>query len=139
MTTARVTETIEADAADVWRVISNFAGIEPNEMIASCTVSGEGVGATRTIVLNGGGEIVERLERCDDEARTFSYAIINECPLPVKDYLATVKVTEAGANRATVDWSSTFVAAGAPEAEVITLIEGVYKGGIQRTRGRLGV
>ena len=117
-----------ASAADVWRVISDFAGIEPTELIASCSVSGEGVGAVRTIALNGGGEIVERLESCDADTQTFSYAIINECPLPVKNYVSTVKVSAAGAGAATVDWSSTFDAVGAPEADVIKLIEGVIQG-----------
>lgn len=139
MTTANVTETVAASADDVWRVISDFGGIEPNEMIAGCTVEGDGVGAVRTIALNGGGEIIERLESHDDDARTFSYAIINDSPLPVKNYLSTVKVSGDGAGSATVDWSSTFDASGAPEDDVIKLIEGVYKGGIQRARGKLGV
>ncbi len=138
MTTAKVTETVAAPAAEVWRVMSDFGGIEPNEMIAGCTVEGDGVGAVRTIALNGGGEIIERLESCDADARTFSYAIINDSPLPVSNYLSTVKIAEDGANAAKVEWSSTFEAAGAPEADVIKLIEGVYKGGIQRARNKLG-
>jgi hypothetical protein len=139
VTAANVTETIAAPADDVWRIISDFAGIEPNEMISGCSVEGEGVGAVRTIGLTRGGEIIERLESHDDGARVFTYAIINDSPLPVKNYLATVKVVDAGAGSATVEWSSTFDAAGAPEDDVIKLIEGVYKGGIQRTRNKLGV
>lgn len=137
MTSATVTETVAASADDVWRIMSDFGGIEPNEMIAGCTVEGDGVGAVRTIALNGGGEIIERLESQDDGARTFSYAIINDSPLPVKNYVSTVKIS-GDAGSTTVDWSSTFEAAGAPEADVIKLIEGVYKGGIQRARGKLG-
>jgi len=138
MTKVNVVETVAAPAADVWRTISNFAGVEPNEMIASCTVEGDGVGAVRTIALNGGGEIIERLERLDDPARSFTYAIINDSPLPVANYVSTVKVSGDG-NSSTVDWSSTFDVAGAPEADVIKLIEGVYKGGIARVRGKLGI
>lgn len=139
MTSANVIETVGASADDVWRIISDFGGVEPNEMIAGCAVEGEGVGAVRTIGLNGGGEIVERLESQDDGARVFSYAIINESPLPVKNYVSTVKVTDGDDGAATVDWSSTFEAAGAPEAAVIELIEGVYKRGIQRVRSKLGI
>lgn len=137
MTSVNVTETVTAAADDVWRVMSDFGGIEPNEMIAGCTMEGEGVGAVRTIALNGGGEIIERLEAQDDGARTFTYAIINDSPLPVKNYVSTVKISGDSA-ATTVDWSSTFEAAGAPEADVIKLIEGVYQGGIQRARGKLG-
>ncbi len=137
MTKVSVTETVAAPAADVWGILSDFGGLEPNEMIAGCTLAGEGVGAVRTIALVGGGEIVERLESHDDKARVFSYSIINDCPLPVKNYVSTVKVSDSGAGKSTVDWSSTFEPAGAPEADVIKLIEGVYKGGIERARSKL--
>jgi len=139
VSTANVTETVAASAADVWRIISDFAGVETNEMIASCTVVGEGVGAVRTIGLVGGGDVIERLESHDDSALVFSYAIINESPLPVKNYLSTVKVADAEAGSATINWSSTFEAAGAPEADVVKMIEGIYKGGIARTRSKLGL
>lgn len=139
MTAAKVTETVAAPAADVWRVMSDFGGIEPNEMIAGCSVEGDGVGAVRTITLVAGGEIIERLESCDDASHTFSYAIINDSPLPVKNYLSNVKLSDDGAGGTTVEWSSEFEAAGAPEADVIKLIEGVYQGGIARARSKLGV
>lgn len=139
MTTVNVSETVAASAADVWRIISDFGGVETNEMIAGCTVDGEGVGAVRTITLNGGGEIIESLESHDNSAQVFSYAIIKDCPLPVKNYLSTVKVSDDGNGGATVDWSSTFEAAGEPEDTVVDLIKGVYKGGIARVRGKLGL
>ena len=137
MTTAKVTQTVAAPVEDVWRVMSDFGGIEPNEMIAGCTMEGEGVGAVRSITLTAGGEIIERLESCDAGTHTFSYAIINDCPLPVKNYVATVKLS--GGDATTVEWSGTFDAAGAPEADVVKLIEGIYQGGIQRARDKLGV
>ncbi|MFT4561955.1 MAG: hypothetical protein ACI9BW_001698 [Gammaproteobacteria bacterium] len=139
VTAVNVSESVAASADKVWGIISDFGGIEPNEMIASCSVEGEGVGAVRTIGLNGGGEVIERLESHDDGARVFSYRIINESPLPVADYLSTVKVSDAGSGSTIVEWSSTFEAAGAPEADVVKLIEGVYKGGVQRVRDKLGV
>jgi len=78
VTAVKVTEKVAASAADVWTVMSDFGGLEPNEMIASCVVDGDGVGAVRTIALVGGGEVIERLESCDEGTREFSYAIINE-------------------------------------------------------------
>ena len=139
MTTVNVSETVAASADAVWGVMSDFGGIEPNEMISSCTVEGSGVGAVRTIGLNGGGEVIERLESQDDGALKFSYAIINKSPLPVGNYISTVKISDAGNGSTNVDWSSTFDAMGAPEADVIKLIQGVYKVGIQRVRSKLGV
>jgi len=139
VTSVTVTETVAASAQDVWTVLSDFGGIEPNEMIASCSVEGEGVGAVRTIGLNGGGEIIERLESHDDGARVFSYAIIKKCPLPVDNYLSTVKISDGDSGSCSVNWSSTFDAVGAPEADVVKLIEGVYNAGIQRARDKLGI
>lgn len=139
MTAANVKETVAASAADVWRILSDFGGLEPNEMIASCSLEGEGVGSVRTIGLNGGGEVIERLESHDDSAMQFSYAILNASPIPVKNYVSVVKVADTGGNSASVEWSSTFDPAGAPEADVITLIEGIYVDGIQRVRNKLGI
>ena len=139
MTSTNVTETVAAAANDVWQIMSDFGGLEPTEMIAGCTLEGEGVGAVRTISLVGGGEVIERLESQDDTARTFSYAIINDSPLPVKNYLAKVEVSDSGDGSTTVSWSSTFEPAGTPENDVIELIQGIYKGGIQRVRDKLSV
>lgn len=139
MTTVNIKEKVTASADDVWRVLSDFGGIEPTEMIAGCTVEGDGVGAVRTITLKGGGEIVERLESLDDSARVFRYAIINECPLPVQNYSATVAIRDAGASAAEVDWTGNFEPSGAPEEQVVALVEGIYRAGIQRARNKLGV
>ena len=138
MTSTNVTESVAAAASDVWQIMSDFGGLEPNEMIAGCTLEGDGVGAVRTISLVAGGEVIERLESQDDTALTFSYAIINDSPLPVKNYLAKVEVSDSGDGSTTVSWSSTFEPSGAPENDVIELIQGIYKGGIQRVRDKLG-
>lgn len=139
MINAKIVESVAAPADAVWRVMSNFAGIEPNEMIAGCTVEGEGVGAVRTIALNAGGEVIERLESLDNDAREFSYAIINDSPLPVKNYVSTVRISADGPSASQVDWSGVFEAAGAPGDQVIELIEGVYRAGVDRARGKLGL
>jgi hypothetical protein len=98
------------------------------------------VGAVRTITLAGGGVIVERLEKHDPAAATYTYAIINEqTALPVANYVSTVVITADGADGSIINWSSTFDAVGAPEAQVEAIISGVYKGGIARTRQKLGL
>ena len=139
MATAKVSETVAAPVDDVWRTASNFGGIEPNDMIAGCTVEGEGVGAVRTVTLVAGGEIIERLEALDNAARSYTYAIINDSPIPVKNYVSTVTVSAEGENAARIDWSGEFDANGVEDEKVIALIEGVYRSGIQRTRNKLGV
>jgi mxaD protein len=135
-----VEEQVAAPADRVFSVIGDFGGLEKNEMIKEFSVKGSGVGAVRSITLANGGVIEERLEKHDEAARTFTYAIINEqTALPVKNYVSTVVVTPAGANASTVNWSSTFEPVGLPGEQVQQIIAGVYKGGIARTRQKLGL
>jgi mxaD protein len=135
-----VEEQVAAPADKVFAVIGDFGGLEKNEMITDFSVKGSGVGAVRSITLANGGVIEERLEKHDAASRTFTYAIINEqTALPVKNYVSTVVVTPAGANASTVNWSSTFEPVGMPGEQVQQIIGGVYKGGIARTRQKLGL
>ncbi len=135
-----VEETVAAAADKVFAAIGDFAGLERNEMIKDFTVTGSGVGAVRSITLANGGIIEERLEKHDAQARSFTYAIINEqTALPVAKYVSTVVVTSIDAASSKVNWSSTFEPVGIPEAQAETIIAGVYKGGIARTRRRLGL
>lgn len=135
-----VEETVAADADRVFEVIGNFAGLERNEMIADFTVTGSGVGAVRRIILANGGVIEERLEAHDAARRTFTYAIINQqTALPVANYSATVTVKPLDAHSAAIHWAGSFNPAGVSEAQAETLIGGIYKGGIARTRRRLGL
>lgn len=135
-----VVETVATAADKVFAVIGDFAGLEKNDMIKDFTVTGTGVGAVRSITLANGGVIEERLEKHDAQARTFTYAIINEqTALPVAKYVSTVVVTAIDAASSSIHWSSSFEPVGISEAQAEAIIAGVYKGGIARTRRRLGL
>lgn len=135
-----VEESVAADADRVFEVIGNFAGLEKNEMIADFSVAGSGVGAVRTITLANGGVIEERLEAYDAARRSFTYAIINQqTALPVAHYSATVTVKPLDAHSASIHWAGTFEPVGISDAQAETIIGGIYKGGIARTRRRLGL
>ncbi len=135
-----VEETVAAAADAVFAVIGDFAGLERNEMIKDFTVTGSGVGAVRSIVLANGGVIEERLEQYDAQARSFTYAIINEqTALPVAQYSATVVVTPLDAHSSRIHWAGTFEPVGISDAQAETVLGGIYKGGIARTRRRLGL
>jgi hypothetical protein len=142
MASASISDTIEAPLARVWQVMSDFGGVA-GELIETCEVEGNGVGAVRTLTLRGGaGTVVERLEAMSDSDHSYSYAILNDdtCPLPVRKYRAAVRLSEAGPNATRVEWSGMFEPkGGASEADVVKLIEGVYRGGVARTRKKLGL
>jgi len=141
MAKVEVSETVAAPAAKVWDIFRDFGGVAKwgGPALQSCTVEGSGVGAVRQIGLPGGLSIAERLEAFDDEGRSFSYAIVEKSPIPVKNYLSTVKVVETGPNHCRVDWSSSFEPDGASEEQAQGMIRGVYTGGIAGIRKALGI
>jgi len=118
--------TIKAPADDVWKTIRDFNGAGKYiAAITSSTMKGSGVGAVRTVTLEGGVQVLERLEDLDDEARTLTYSIVR-APLPIENYVATMTLRDLGAGRCELEWSSTFDPKGAPEAEGVQIVEGVY-------------
>ena len=129
MASVKVVADIGASADAVWGLFQDFGGITRfSRGIESCSVEGEGVGAVRTLTLAGGVHLQERLESLDNSARSLSYAIIGENPLPFDNYLSTVRIAEKGPG-CTVEWSSTYEPTG-PEEQVASLVESIYRGGI---------
>jgi len=131
MSSVSMKTTLHAPADAAWQIIRDFGN--PGRFIAAvtaCTVEGSGPGAVRTLTLEGGAEVVERLESLDDAARTLTYVILSS-PLPLRDYVATMAVRELGPDECEVAWSSTFEPAGAPEAEGKAIVEGVYATGFE--------
>jgi hypothetical protein len=120
---------INASADKVWKLVSDFNGLPVFiSAIKKSTMEGSGVGALRTLTLDGGGPpIVEKLEKFDDQAKTLSYSIVTS-PLPVKDYFSTVEAIDLGAGQCELKWYSTFQPDGVPDAEAVKIIEGVYAG-----------
>jgi hypothetical protein len=138
MTTVTVSEDIAASADRVWAILSDFGGIRVGGPITSVAVEGEGVGMVRTLGI-GGGQVVERLDQLDPAARVFGYCILNDdCPLPVADYAATVKITDKGDGTCNVEWTGRFEPKGTSEAEASKVVEGIYRGGIAGARQATG-
>ena len=130
MTTAKVSETINASADAVFAILGDFAGIE-GPGIEAKTIEGEGIGMTRTLTM-GGAAVVERMDNHDPNSRTLTYSIQNEdAPLPFSGYVATLTVTPTGDNQCRVDWFGNFEPKGASEEDAIKLAQGIYLGMIK--------
>ena len=125
-----VERTIPVARSKVFACLMDFGGISKllPDAIESCTVTGSGIGAVRTVKLKSApGTVVERLE-CAYEQQVFSYSIVAECPLPLDHYHAVVTVNDAPSGGSKIAWGSNWVAKGAPEAEVKTMLTGLYNG-----------
>jgi hypothetical protein len=119
--------TASADA--VWTKIGDFCGIAKwHPAIEKCVLSTDG--KERTLSLKGGGTIVEKQEKRDDAAHSYTYSIVSG-PLPVTNYMSTISVAAAGTG-STITWSGKYDAKGASDADAKKTIDGVYQGGIDQ-------
>lgn len=126
-------------ASLVWALVGRFEGLEDWAPGVDKTVmEGNGPGAHRILSLSQGGSMTERLESFEPDSLTYSYSII-EGPLPVRDYVATLRVHPLPGNRAAVEWSSSFEPAdGITDEKAIRIIEKMYRTGLESLRRQLG-
>ncbi len=131
MAEIEVVEEIGAPADAAWEKLGDFAGIgDWMPGVESCEVEGEGVGAVRAIGF-GGASVKERLESRDEAERTLCYSIV-EGPVPVQNYLATIRVSETGAGACRVDWTARFdTPDGVPAEAIAPALEKAYGGSLK--------
>jgi Polyketide cyclase / dehydrase and lipid transport len=139
MSKVNMSTRIKGSADEVWKLIRDFNGLPVFiSAIKNSTMEGAGIGAVRTLSVDGGGPpIKERLEKLDDQAKTLSYSIVTS-PLPVQDYFSTVEIKELGPGECEVKWYSTFQPNGVSEAEAVKIIEGVYSGAFEGLKKLFG-
>lgn len=103
---------IDHDADDVWEVIRSFdhyawAGVT-SETIIEGGKAGDQVGAVRRVV-TGQRTIRQKLLAHSDKDRTYTYALCEPAPFPVRGYTATLAVRPVTESRkAYVEWHATF-------------------------------
>jgi hypothetical protein len=100
--------------------------------IASSDVDGK----TRRCTLADGATIVEEISHHSDAEKSYSYRIV-ESPLPMRDYVSTIRVESDGAGAKLV-WESQFEAVGAPAGEVEAMVRGLYQAGLDSVASQLG-
>jgi hypothetical protein len=131
-----VSAVLGAPAARVWSIVAPFDGLASWHPAFESSVITNGVpanlvGAERLLTLRDGGEIRERLLGFSEFKRTCVYTILS-APLPITDYVATMRVTPVTmGDRAFVEWWSRFEAAPADREAMVNLIKGVYEAGLE--------
>jgi len=135
---ASVTERIHIPASpdDVWATLREFGAIDEYvPPITSAELSGDGVGAERTLTLADGAQVVERLDALDDDTRTLRYSIV-DAPLPVENYEGRLSVTPTGDAACEVTWASEFTVPDAPAEEIIATFSELYVAGLAGLKER---
>ena len=103
---------LEVPAPAAWLAIRDFgnygwAGV-PSETVIEDGRSGDAVGAVRR-VQSGERLIRQQLLSHSDLDRSYTYALCDPLPFPVRDYVATLRVTPVvDGDRAFVEWWATF-------------------------------
>ncbi len=105
------TITIKASPDSVWKVVKDFAAMSNwHAGVASCTgEGGNGNGATRTVTLKSGGELVDSLDEYDEDGKSYTYRLAKENieAFPVSFYSSTLTVKAAGEG-SEVEWIGRF-------------------------------
>ena len=118
---------VKASADKVWAMIGPFCSIKDwHPAIGQCTES-DGV---RTLTTKDGkAQFVEKQTASDKKKMSYSYAI-EKSPLPITNYVSTLKVVSKGSGESTVQWSSTYTPDKGKEKDADTAIAGIYQAGL---------
>ena len=138
---------INAPPEKVWAAIGNFQDMSWHPAVAKTEGSGGNEqGATRTLTLQSGGKIQEKLNKYDKEGRSFSYEIteVDVMVLPVTNYSSTISVKGEG-GKSTVEWRGAFYRGfmnNDPPPELsdeaaTKAITAVYRGGLDALKKKL--
>jgi hypothetical protein len=121
---------IAASPNEVWQLIGGFNSLPDWLPNIPDSEPSEG-GRVRHLATLSGDTIIERLERLDNTARTYSYSIL-KAPFKIKNYLATIRVeAKDGENSSYVEWSGIFTPDGISDEEASQLFQGIFDDGLK--------
>jgi hypothetical protein len=136
---ASVTKTADVTGTpdQIWAAIGPFCSIQDwHPAIGKCTTDGK-TPPTRTLVTKDGkATFVELQTARDDKGYSYSYAI-KTSPLPLTDYVSTIKVAAKGKDMSTITWNSTFTPASGKEAAASDAVGGIYQSGLDAVKSKM--
>ncbi len=144
MVQIRQSAIINASLADVWEILRDFNGHDRwHPAIASSHIEGgeasSRVGAVRNFRLADGSMLREQLLSLSDKTNSFSYCLL-EAPLPLMDYVATVRLKPVtDTNQTFWEWSCKFNPPAHRRDELVELVtKQIYQAGFAAIRKHFG-
>jgi hypothetical protein len=122
---------LPADA--LWAILGDFGqtGKWSGRPPEACVQQGEGIGALRTLTIQDGRVIVDRLEA--QTPTSYTYSVVSG-PLPYASYRATMAVEAVDANSTRFTWTGEFEPLGISDEEALAFTRNVYASGIAMMR-----
>ena len=120
-----VSSVIDAPANRVWERIRDFNGLPKwhpriSDSRIEDALPADKVGCIRNFHLQNGELIREKLEGLSDYDLFCTYSIL-ESPMPLEDYLATIRLTPVTEGERTfIEWSAEFSCAPEDEDDLVT-------------------
>jgi Polyketide cyclase / dehydrase and lipid transport len=131
---------VSEETKALWAKFGGWCEIQAwHPAVKSCEESKDGDDVYRTLTLQDGGVIKEKL--LDTSAVSYRYAIV-ESPLPVKNYEAQFSIVpdDDDLDEVNVVWAATYDAAdGKDDKDARKTIDGIFKDGIASIEKMLGV
>jgi hypothetical protein len=141
MVKVTLTQKLSVSADDVWEAVGGFNQVgEWHELVEKSELE-DGSSVRRLTNAGGEGQLVERLLYFDDEARTYSYTIVDAVDFepPVVNYLSVFKIIDDGEGRCTVSWTgSGDPAPGKTEDDCIEGWNLIYGTGLRNLAEKFG-
>jgi hypothetical protein len=131
-----VSAIIDASLEKVWEVIRDFNALPHwHPLVATSRIEddrpADAIGCIRNFQVAGSGETIrEQLLALSEVEHFYTYSIL-ESPLPVKDYVATLRlrrITTTGQTFA--EWQSKFETPPGDEELGCDLVKNIYEGGL---------
>ena len=139
-----VSTVINAEAAAVWDRVRDFNGLPKwhpkiRDSRIEDALPADKVSCIRNFNLQNGDNIREQLLGMSDYDMFTTYAIL-ESPMPLTDYVATLRLTPiTDGERTFAEWSAEFSCAPEDESDLVAGISGnVFQGGFEALKRHFG-
>lgn len=144
MVAVRKSTIVDAPVEDVWRFLRDFNAHERwHPAVAASRIeagrTADEVACVRAFRLQDGAALREQLLSLSDRDHSFTYCIL-DAPLPLMDYVATVRLKPVtDGNRTFWEWSSSFSAPAGRAEELARLVgEDIYEAGFAAVKRHFG-
>ncbi len=129
MLTVTAQHVFDLSVDELWSLLGDFGetGKWSGRPPEACVKEGQGLGALRTLILDDGRRIVDRLEA--ETPYSYSYSIVTSS-LPYAAYRATMAVEAIDAQSTRFTWTGEFEPAGMTDDACIAFTRSVYAMGI---------